>query len=332
MNPLFISGAPRSFFRDTLIAPREQYVQVHGGKVDVPLLASQYPPSLVACLWGCDSGYEPVGLADLHCPKVLILGDTHHMERPLNAAMRMATEHPWDMVVMQFNRQHCHFFAEAGVNVAWIPCFMISPHDLPPTERTMGVTMAAGMQCHPYRQFVMTELRRKGIPIGWHTGTREQMAAIHNQSIVSLNVSLNGDFNLRNFEVMAAGGFLVTDRLSEYSGQSEILKDGENCRLFSTAKDCESIIRHYMLHPDEAKAIARRGYDDYWAHHSPVQKRVDFYTALAGKRTWDDDRMRFPKGDIFKRIRMYEEQQEAYRVGESWRYMCDASDLVRIMA
>jgi spore maturation protein CgeB len=44
------------------------------------------------------------------------------------------------------------------------------------------------------------------------TAIRSKWAGIYNAAQITFNCSLNGDRNMRIFEVMAAGGFLVTDR------------------------------------------------------------------------------------------------------------------------
>ena len=53
-------------------------------------------------------------------------------------------------------------------------------------------------------------------------------------SNISLNISLNGDLNLRNFEILSAKSFLLTDKLSDESGLSLLLENGKDYESYSS--------------------------------------------------------------------------------------------------
>jgi spore maturation protein CgeB len=157
----------------------------------------------------------------------------------------------------------------------------------------------------------------RGLQIGWFgSNDRQTTASVHNKTFINLNVSLNGDFNLRNFEVLAAGGFLLTDRLSPASGQSAILRDGVHCRFYTDIDDCERWIRHYSEHPDEAEKIARQGYDYYWENWSPKHQIERLHTALANRKVC----MRGALSEsTLRTLAAYQNAQEQLRLNPAWR-------------
>ena len=57
------------------------------------------------------------------------------------------------------------------------------------------------------------------------------------QSTVSFNASLSGDLNMRVFEVLSAGGFLLTDRLSPQAGLELLLRPGHDCETYGDAEE-----------------------------------------------------------------------------------------------
>src|SRR5262245_18800785 len=64
----------------------------------------------------CDPEYRtnPRNLAAIACPKVLLVGDTHHGENWLLNCLKIAAQEPFDLVASWYTRQHLHFFREIG--------------------------------------------------------------------------------------------------------------------------------------------------------------------------------------------------------------------------
>jgi len=64
----------------------------------------------------------PRNLGAYKCPKVLLVGDTHHPGVPLTSVISYALSEPFDFVILDHTRHHAHWFAKAGLrNVHWIP-------------------------------------------------------------------------------------------------------------------------------------------------------------------------------------------------------------------
>jgi hypothetical protein len=86
-------------------------------------------------------------------------------------------------------------------------------------------------------------------------------------SLVSFNGSLNGDLNMRVFEVLSAGGFLLTDRLSTQAGLELLLRPGEDCETYGDTAELLDKITFYRRSPSAALRIAERGATTYQRQH-----------------------------------------------------------------
>lgn len=296
----------------------------------------------------------PRNLAGVPGVKVLVLGDTHHLERPIAWMLDYAASEPFDVMICHHARQHIHFFAHAGLKAPcyWIPLLSVNPHPQAQADAlAFPVSFVGSMgRWHPYRTQVLEALKEAGLPLNLATTSQEDASAIYARSAISLNVSLNGDINHRVGEVMAAGGFLLTDRLSRESGLSTLFDDGVHLMHYDGLGDLVDKARYFLNHPKEALAIRRAGRDKFLAEHHPDIKRRQFLDlVLDGKPApgWDlsgDPRNRFavPKDpiELLKRVEAYEIVQDLHRTqarpelhlapGTDPAYAVDCADLVRL--
>ena len=290
----------------------------------------------------------PRNFAAVKCPKVLLLGDTHHLEAPLQHVIQYAKTEPFDLVLMEFDRHHAHFLLEAGISqVRWLPAFTLSPFEHPPrTPRSRPVLFVGNADHHPYRQHVLMYLQQHCPQCQMGSGPRDETARLYSETCVNLNISLNGDLNLRVFEVLAAGGCLFTDRLSPESGLDLLFQDRRHLVAFDGCDHLLDLIRHYLNQPEEAQAIAVAGHEQYLRQHQPTHKIDDLQNLLEGRvrPEYDlrlDRRTGLPpdtKDGLATRLHLYEIMQEAHRVSVDnrllfWsgleRVACDLIDLPR---
>lgn len=241
----------------------------------VDLLPEHQKPEMIFVKADATGRCFPINLNILKCPRVFMLGDTHHLKMPIRRLLEYAFKEKFDFIMSDHDRQHLHFFREAGIeNVAWIPSFNIYPHEqLFFDDKICDVSFVgqAG-RWHPYRRHVLNYLAGQGVPLNILQAPHEKAAEIYAQSLINLNISLNGDLNLRIFEVLSSGGFLLTDMLSPESGLNLLFRDGEHLVCFRDEKDLLDKIKYFLRHPDEAKEIARNGYEEYRRNHTPEKK------------------------------------------------------------
>jgi spore maturation protein CgeB len=99
----------------------------------------------------------------------------------------------------------------------------------------------------------------------------EAAARVFADSKICLNIALNNDVNMRNFEVLGAGGFLLTSRVESLEG---ILTDGVHCMMYDNLEQAVEKAKYYLEHDEEREKIARAGYDHVIANHT-IDHRVD---------------------------------------------------------
>ena len=269
------------------VAGRISSLKISAGSFDVrdvvrTLPASQQP-EIVIVKADASGRNLPRNLGSLKCPKILIVGDTHHMQQPVQSLLRYAKEEPFDFVIFDHTRHHAHFFAEAGVqNVHWLPAvdYGFIPHELiKKPSRPLTFVGQAGRH-HPYRCWVLDQVKAAGLPLEVLRGSLAQTADLYADSQITLNVSLNGDLNLRVFESLAAGGFLLTDELPAHSGLPQLFEAGKHLDTWRTPDELIEKIRYYRAHPAEAQRIRKAGQAELLRAHHPEVKLKEFYDLI----------------------------------------------------
>lgn len=273
----------------------------------------------------------PAGLDRFSVPKLLVCGNSQMMNQPIQNLMAYAAREDFHYLATDNNRHHLHFYSYlfGPENLFWLPSMNINPAILEPREtRRPGVTFVGQTgPFHPYRTYLLDRLVEDGLPVTIQQLPQQLASQSYNEHVLSLNVSLNGDFNLRVMEVLAAGGCLLTDRLSPQSGLDLLFEEGVHYIGFDGYDELAEKIRYYLDHPDQALAIARAGHQVFLEEHHPDCKRELLSRLL---RTGDldpryraslDPRCEHSKpesmADLEARVTLYEYVQELHRLSDS---------------
>ena len=276
---------------------------------------------------------NPLNTKKFGCPTVLLAGDTHHWKFPINHLLTYWITEGLDYVATAYNRQHLHWFAAAGVeNLAWLPLISLHTvsHEWVETRENQVVFIGQKGSRHPRRCRLVQAIKNADLPILIKTANRQEAAKWFAHSLISFNCSQNGDLNLRNLEVISAGGFLLTDQLSFASGLDELLAPGTYCDTYNSEAELLEKVRYYLDHPQEAIQIARRAYhtfDQHWHPRHRIQNLLDW---VFGGELPEPFRYS-PRSDvryfvstassawIDTRLGIYEPIQELHRVQERLR-------------
>lgn len=299
-------------------------------------------------VWSDASGSNrPLNLEAFDCPKILCVGDTHHMDHPLRTMIGYAQRAGFDFIVSSHNRHHLHWFVEAEFpKVAWIPALKVRhiPRAIK-QERTPHVSFVGQWTAlHPRRFRLLKALQYQGLPLHIGCAPREEAASAYASSVVSFNASLNGDLNLRVFEVLSAGGCMLTDRLSSHSGLDLILQEDRDFYGYSTEEELIDKTRFLLRQPNAALTVARAGHHTFTHTMMPRQQAdVLLDWVFEGKL---DQPYTIPRPlptatvPLKTRLAVYEALQEAHRRLERPRVLIsdalppvfreDAADLYRL--
>lgn len=331
-------------------------IRVGRGEVDLAALVARLPaeqrPDLVVVETDGFSFAVSVArnLTAIDCPKLLVVGDTHHGTSPLVCMLDYAATAGFDHIALSYSAHHVHWFVErCRVPVTFLPGLHIAHApdvpDVPAREPVIGHVGQVG-KFHVRRRRLLDLATRAGLPMTHRTGSASDIARAYATQQITWNCSLNGDVSLKHFEVLGAGGFLVSDRLSAASGIDRLLTEDEHYVAYRSADDLVDKLRHYLARPEDCARIARAGRERVLAHHTPEARARDLLEFVSGHATpdlgWDprarplDERARTRMGP---RIRLYELVQELHRTRETVEVLCgtrlpaavaaDLSDLPR---
>lgn len=202
-----------------------------------------------------------IGLEAFDCPKLLLVGDTHHGPRPLETILTYATSQKFDAIAIQFTLHHAHWFRAVGFDrIAWVPG--LTAHlckTTGPSQRPAIVSFAGQLgPVFPRRTRLFEAMCDAGLPAFHFEVPRPDLEHVLRASPITFNCSVNGDLNLRIFEAASAESLLLTDRLSNRSGLDRLLEPGVECVLYDTPAELLDLGRYYLRRPDEAAVIAER--------------------------------------------------------------------------
>jgi spore maturation protein CgeB len=83
--------------------------------------------------------------------------------------------------------------------------------------------------------------------------------------------------NLRIFEALAAGCFLLTDHCDELA---ELFAIGKEIETYRSAAELVEKVRYYLAHPEERNRIARDGHAAFRAAHTWNHRATDILNSL----------------------------------------------------
>lgn len=90
-------------------------------------------------------------------------------------------------------------------------------------------------------------------------------------SKIVLNISIKDDLNMRLFESMSTGSFLLTNWLPTLES---LFKDGVHLATYKTLDEMEEKIKYYLSHNKEREKIAKAGQKEVLAKHK-YQDRIE---------------------------------------------------------
>ncbi len=247
---------------------------------------TQRRPDVVLVQVGAGMGARVANLHHAPGRKVLLAGDTHHLRAPIRTLVDYALTEPFDLVAGVPTRQHLHWFRRAGCSrVHWLPAFHNQLRPRPARASPRPVAAFAGtLQSphHPARQRVLGAIRDAGLPFRAEQTDPDGLADMAADAAVSPNASLNGDLNRRVFEVLGAGGLLLTDRLGPHAGLDRLFTEGVHYLAYSTPAEAVEQTRRVLADPAAFGGMRRAGQGRVLAQHDHAANLRRLETLLAG--------------------------------------------------
>ena len=158
------------------------------------------------------------------------------------------------------------------------PTFYRQPGDTHLTDRRtlsqlyIGNKISANERVHTFTRLaqsfdvnIYTASDTRKMPKGLHNmglaKTLAEMPIIFHEAGINLNITskiIRTGLPLRIFDILSCGGFLITNYQEEIP---EIFTPGEDLVMYGSVDELIYLCGYYMDHKDEARQIARNGYD-----------------------------------------------------------------------
>ncbi len=194
-------------------------------------------------------------------------------DEPQANQLHHQTAHQFDIVLTPDKRCAAHY-RSIGVNAVWQTHFADTRIFYPRSD--IPVSWDCVTTCGP-RGKGLTEKIQAALGHNFNNERYffgEEHAKRLSMGKIVFQKSQYGEITRRIFEGAACGKMVLTDRLSEDTGLSELLKDGEDIVYYDDAADAIEKIKFYTSNDLERERIANNGYDKVVANHS-IKARVD---------------------------------------------------------
>lgn len=228
---------------------------------------------LVVVFSGATGRNKPTGIEAFSCTKVLVLLDSHHMElRPIRRLKDYTQEQKFDAVIALYNRGHLKWFSDIPrLKRGWFPGITIEHIAKPiqPDRKRQIIFVGNWSKLHHHRKRMLDRISQSDLPLQVVRALRAESANYFSSSTISFNCSLNGDMNMRNFEILSAGGFLMTDKLAPENGLDTALRAGYDYVNYTDFEDFETKANYFLANPEAALDIARNGHATYLSKFHP---------------------------------------------------------------
>jgi Glycosyl transferases group 1 len=217
--------------------------------------------------------------AALH-PAVFWVVDTH-LPKPYKKIRKQVSH--YDVVFCAQKEGARRLKRETKVDCQWLP-LACEPEihkrlDLP-KQYAIGFVGRNALKFDRGRQL---ELLRKKYPqsfIGEIDYTK--MSGVYSASKIGFNSSIINDINMRVFEIMSSGCFLLTNRIKN-NGLEELFREKEHLVTYQNDRQMLSLIDYYLEHAQERERIARAGYELVIKKHTYFSRMQALFNYLAFK-------------------------------------------------
>lgn len=99
----------------------------------------------------------------------------------------------------------------------------------------------------------------------------EAAARKYAESKIVFNIAMKEDVNMRCFETLATGSFLLTDWVPSID---DLFEDGKHLVLYRSLDEAVDKAKYYLAHDEEREKIAQAGYEHVIKNHT-IQHRVN---------------------------------------------------------
>ncbi len=224
-------------------------------------------------------GYFPENIDKLEVPTACYLVNSHmHLEWQLEWAQNF--DH-----VFVAQREYIPDFKKAGViSIHWLPLGCDEKINIKLSDiKKYDIGFVGSLTDNPRRNVLLKKIRRK-FDLYSERCFWLDMSRVFSESKLVFNSAVRNDLNMRVFEVLAAGSFLLTDH-PRNSGLEELFIDGEELGVYED-ETILNTIEFYLENDELREIIAKRGREVALNSHRYEQRALELIkVALREKET-----------------------------------------------
>ncbi len=227
--------------------------------------------------WGEDglTGLIPYPMIDCPRPNIYWASDTH-----LGFDYRLNMAKKFDHVFVAQKRA-VEEFAAQGVQAEWLP-HAFEPQAYPRMElasKKYDISFVGHINSEN-RIDALDRLFKEFPNFFYGQRLFEDAAEKFCESKIVFNISMLDDLNMRTFEAMGTGSFLLTNWIPTIE---EVFEDGKHLVLYRSLDEMVDKAKYYLAHDTERERIAAAGYAEVMAKHT-IQHRVDRMLEVANQK------------------------------------------------
>ncbi len=222
------------------------------------------------------TGHFPLNLDAVTVPKACYLIDSH-----LNLDWHVRWAQQFDHVFIA-QREYLQAFRDAGNrSVHWLP-LGCDPEIHRQSTRIKQYDIGFVGSLNTDRRVSLLNTIERSFRVVYERCFWTDMADFFAKSRIVFNNAIRNDLNMRLFEVLSTGTFLLTD-LAANSGQEELFHDKEELGMYTDSGILDAV-SYYMHHEEERERIAARGRAVVHAAHTYAHRLEDLLAvSLGGK-------------------------------------------------
>lgn len=115
------------------------------------------------------------------------------------------------------------------------------------------------------------------------------------ESRIVLNISITDDVNMRVFEALSSGSFLLTNELPTMKFFGE---EGKHWATYSTIREAIEKTKYYLAHEDEREEIAKAGHELFLKEHTYEHRFRTICETIGEKLDGSNDKESGGSGEI----------------------------------
>lgn len=216
---------------------------------------------------------------DLH-PAVFYVIDTH-LKKPYKKIRRQVCH--YDVVFCAQKSGQQRLTRETGIDAQWLP---LAADPQIHMKKDLAKKYDIGFVGRDAKKFARgkhLEVLKRTYPKSF-IGTIDftQMSDVYSASKIGFNSSIINDINMRMFEIMSCGCFLLTNYIKD-NGFDELFKDRENLVVYKNDKQLIELCQYYLKNEQERAQIARAGFELVVNRHTYFHRVQTIFNYLAFK-------------------------------------------------